>query len=181
MVDTPVKAIEARIKRTSRIAAAVLGVVVIAVPVLLALYVSSSFVAQDPALRAVNISAVVLTPASRWLLFATTLGGSAPLLWGLWELRRLFLGYAAGELFTEMAAIRFGRFALALMLTAIAGPISVTVLSAGLSWLGVTPHAIVIAINSTDIVLMLAGSMLRIVATVLRGAAVIAEENASFF
>lgn len=180
-INPSVRAIEARIKGTSKLAAVVLGVVVVVVPVLLALYVSSDLAAQDPWVRLLNVLATALTPASRLVLFVTMLGSLIPLLWGLWELRRLFLGYAAGEVFTEMAAIRFGRFALALMLTAIASPVSITVLSLAFSKLGTIPPSAVISISSTDILLLLAGCLMRIVASVLRGAACLAEENAAFF
>jgi hypothetical protein len=181
MLNDTVDAVAVRIKRTSRVAAAALGVTVIAVPGLLALFAYSGLISHIPELGQFGLSANRITPAARLVIFVTMLGTAAPLMWGGWELRRLFLGYAAGEVFTEIAAARFGRFAAALILTGLAGPLRLLTLSAGLSWLDVIPHALIIAVSSNDIMLILAGCMLRIVASVLRGAASLAEENALFF
>jgi hypothetical protein len=173
--------LQAQIKRTSRIAAGVLAVSVIATPLLLAIYVMSGPAVHHPWLVTLNVGAGALEPPARAALFAATLAALAPMLWGLNQVRRMFIGYAEGKVFTERAAMRFRRFATALLLTAITGPLALAALSLTLSWLGtVTPPAGVISVSSTDAGLLLVGLVLRVIASVLHDAARLAEENASF-
>lgn len=174
--------VPAHIKRASRYAAIMAGTsVIIALP-LLALYTASGLAIHHPWLTLLHVSATALDPITRLALFAATLTAMAPMLWGLDQVRRLFLGYVSGEVFTERAAIRFGRFALALLLTAVAGPAALCALSLVLSAHGtITPPAGVISISSTDIGLLLIGSVLRVISSVLHAAAALADENASFF
>lgn len=181
MASVAVRAIDAHIKRTSRIAAATLGFTVIAAPFGLALYVASSALAGHPWLLLLHLSASALNPLARVTIFAATLLAMAPWLWGLWELRRLFLGYADGEVFTERAAVHFGNFALALMFTAATTPAALAGLSLALSLIGdLVPPSGIISFNSTEFGLILIGGVLRVIASVLRAAARLAEENASF-
>jgi hypothetical protein len=102
-------------------------------------------------------------------------------MWGVWELRCLFQGYAVGAVFTVAAAQRFGRFALALMLAAACAPLGSAVLSLALTILGTVPEpSLLILISSTDIGFAVLGGALRVIAWVMRDAARIAEENAGF-
>ena len=180
-IASPMDTLQTQIERTSRVSAAVLVIVLIAAPVLAALYAASSFAAGHPWLTADGVAPPALTPSVRLALLAAMLANMLPLLWGLVEARRLFRSYAGGGIFTEYAAARFGRFALALALTGMAGPVAALALSAALSWLGATVPSLAILVSSTDILLVLLGGMLWIIAAALRGAARIAEENASFF
>jgi hypothetical protein len=173
--------IPAHIKRISRYAAILTGTSVIAAPPLLALYAASGLASHHPWLTLLHVNAAALDPAARLALFAVTLAAMAPMLWGLDQVRRLFQGYAAGEVFTRRAAARFGRFALALLLTAVTGPLAVTALSLVLSRLGtVTPPSGVISVSSSDIGLLLIASVIWVIASVLHAAAGLADENASF-
>lgn len=173
--------LEIRIKQTSSVAAGVLAVFIITKPIALAFYVSSNLLQHHPWLSLLHIPIDAVTPVARFAIFTATLLALAPWLWGLWQLRRLFLGYRAGNVFTPQAASHFSNFALSLIITGIICPIAISLLSLVLSALGVmTPPGGVISISSTDVGLILIGSVLRVIASVLLNAARLAEENASF-
>ncbi len=175
------RVLQAQITRASRIAAAVLAVSVTATPLLLALYVASGLAVHHPWLVMLNAGTGALEATARAALFVATLAALTPMLWGLDQVRRMFIGYAEGQVFTERAAMRFRRFATALLLTAITGPLALAALSLMLSWLGaITPPVGVISVSSTDAGLLLVGLVLRVIARVLHDAARLADENASF-
>ncbi len=172
---------EAHIQRTSRFAAAIVAFFIVATPLALALYVASGALIHHPWLTLISIPSTALGPAARIAIFVASLAAIAPWMWGLWELRRLFLGYANGAVFTQQAAVHFGNFAMSLVLAGVAAPVAVTLLSLMLSALGVmVPGGVVISFSSNEIFAILLGALLRIIASVLRAAARLAEENASF-
>lgn len=171
----------ASIQRTSRLAARIVTFFIIATPLALVLYVASGALVHHPWLKLMNIPATALGPAARAAIFAASLLAILPWLYGLRELRRLFLGYARGEIFTQQAAVYFGNFAGALIAAGIAAPIAVTLLSLALSALGaMVPAGGIISFSSHDVFQILLGGLLRVIASVLRGAARLADENASF-
>ena len=102
---------EAHIQRTSRLAAAIVAFFIVATPLALAAYVASDALILHPWLTVMNIPSTALGPVARMAILAATFAAFAPWMWGLWELRRLFLGYANGAVFTQQAAVHFGNFA----------------------------------------------------------------------
>lgn len=106
---------------------------------------------------------------------------SLPALWGLWELKRLFEGFASGAIFTVGAASRLRHCGYALMVAAMLSPIGSLLLSAALSLdLPKDGRALVISFSTDDLVLLLIGGVLLVIARVMGEAARIAEENAGF-
>ncbi|HXP98145.1 MAG TPA: DUF2975 domain-containing protein, partial [Telmatospirillum sp.] len=106
---------------------------------------------------------------------------SLPALWGLWALKKLFEGFATGAIFTIAAARRLRHCGYALMVAAGLSPIGSMLLSAALSLdLPKNGRSLVISLSTDDLVLLLIGGVLLVVARVMEEAARIAEENAGF-
>lgn len=103
------------------------------------------------------------------------------LLYGLWQVRLLFQGFACGQVFTSMAARRLRIFAATVLAQAVLGPLTSTALIIALS-LGNPPGSrmIGIAFSINDYVALIVGGLLLAIAWVMGEAARLAEENASF-
>jgi hypothetical protein len=103
------------------------------------------------------------------------------LLFGLWQVRALFLNFADGQVFTLASARRLRDFAGAVLAQAILGPITATALSIALT-LNNPPggRQLVIAPSVHDYLALIVGGVLLAVAWVMVEATRIADENASF-
>jgi len=103
------------------------------------------------------------------------------LLFGLWQVRALFLNFASGHVFTLASARLLRDFAGAVLAQAILGPISSTALSIALT-LNNPPggRQLVIALSVHDYLALIIGGVLLAVAWVMVEATCIADENASF-
>jgi hypothetical protein len=103
------------------------------------------------------------------------------MLWGLWQVRALFRGFAAGRVFTADAARRLQLFGVAVLAQAPLGPLTATALALALS-LANPPgqRLLVITFSINDYFALVVGGVLIAVATVMREAARLADENASF-
>jgi len=126
-------------------------------------------------------SALPLTPAARLAaaaIFAVPVG---VMLWGLWQVRALFRGFAEGRVFTEDAARRLQLFGVAVLAQAPLGPLTATLLALTLS-LANPPgqRLLLVAFSLNDYFALIIGGVLVAVATVMREAARLAEENAGF-
>ena len=112
------------------------------------------------------------------LVLAVPLG---VMLWGLLAVKRLFAGFARGEILTERAAGCLRRFAIAVVLQAPLAPIVSAALSLAVS-AGNPPgeRFVAIALSSTDYFALLVGAVLFAAATVMREAARLSAENAAF-
>jgi hypothetical protein len=122
-----------------------------------------------------------LPPLVAGAVFAALGVVSVPGLWGLWELKRLFEAYATGAIFTVAAARRLRHCGYALMVAGAGSPLGSMLLSAALS-LDLPRHgrSLVISMSSDDLLLLLIGGVLLVIARVMGEAARIAEENAGF-
>ncbi|MBP2310941.1 DUF2975 domain-containing protein [Azospirillum soli] len=120
-------------------------------------------------------------PLTAVAVIAVLLAYSAPIFWGLWELRRLFQGFAIGEVFTVAAAKRLRRCGIALMVLATAGPAASIGLSTALS-MGRPPgvRKLVVGIGGDDVGFALIGVAILVIAQVMVEATRIAQENAEF-
>jgi hypothetical protein len=103
------------------------------------------------------------------------------LLFGLWQVRALFLNFANGHVFTLTSARLLRDFAGAVLAQAILGPISSTALSIAFT-LNNPPGSrqLVIALSVHDYLALIVGGVLLAVAWVMVEATRIADENASF-
>jgi hypothetical protein len=103
------------------------------------------------------------------------------MLYGLWQARLLFAGFAEGQLFTLTNARRLRDFAAAVLAQAVLGPLSSTalLLAFTLSDPPGQPH-LGIALSSNDYVALIVGGVLLAVAWVMVEATRIADEYANF-
>jgi hypothetical protein len=174
-----------RIQRVSARIATACGVLMIALPALLmtlSLFLPE-FLAMQNAARQMGVEADEISGLARFASFAAMVIGSAPLLWGLWVLRRLFQSYAAGDVFTPMAAQRLKHVAYALLALIIARPIGGALFGLALSIDTVKQGGqghLMIAFGSTEIWLGLAGATVLVIAWIMGEAAALADENKSF-
>jgi len=101
--------------------------------------------------------------------------------WAMWSLRRLFLLYAKGEVFSQSAIAAINHVAAGLFWSVIAGLLLEAPVSLALSWpQGHGHRAISIGFGSDDLLwLFVAGTVLAI-ARVMAEARRVADENAGF-
>ena len=102
-------------------------------------------------------------------------------IWGFVNLARLFGRFAAGDLFDAENAVRLRRFAISLLAVVPAKVVAHALLSVWLTR-GMPPGSrqLQISVSSDDIVLCAVGLLMVALATVLREAAEIADENRQF-
>jgi hypothetical protein len=152
---------------------------------------------------AITIYGFLLPERSRWLMLdfnhlGATLNGAVPLsfrlialacelfavsftMWVLWSLRRLFLLYAKGEVFTPAALHSLNHVALGLLGSVIANFIMQAPISMALTWpLGQGHRAISLAFGSNDVATLFTVGVVVIVARVMTEAVRVADENAKF-
>jgi Protein of unknown function (DUF2975) len=103
------------------------------------------------------------------------------LLFGLWQVRALFLNFADGHVFTLASARLLRDFAGSVLAQAILGPLSATALSIAFT-LNNPPGSrqLVIALSVHDYLALIVGGVLLAVAWAMVEATRIADENASF-
>ena len=103
------------------------------------------------------------------------------MLYGLFAVRRMFREFARGQVFTETTARHLQTFAATVLAQAPLGPLTAAGISAALSVRNPpAERAITIAFSINDYFALLVGGVLFAAATIMREAARIAEENASF-
>lgn len=122
-----------------------------------------------------------LTPGHLAAAAAITAVPVGIMLYGLWQARQLFAGFAAGQVFTLASARRLRDFAAAMLAQAVLGPLSSTALLLAFT-LSNPPgeRQIAITLSSNDCIALIAGGVLLAVAWVMAEASRIAEEHASF-
>lgn len=122
-----------------------------------------------------------LTPGRLAAAAAITSVPVGIMLYGLWQARQLFAGFAAGEVFTLASARRLRDFAAAMLAQAVLGPLSSTALILAFT-LANPPgeRRLTIALSSNDYIALIVGGVLLAVAWVMVEANRIAEEHASF-
>jgi hypothetical protein len=103
------------------------------------------------------------------------------LLFGLWQVRTLFLNFADGHVFTLASARLLRNFAGSVLAQAILGPVSSTALMLAFT-LNNPPgtRQLVITLSSQDYLALIVGGVLLAVSWVMVEATRIADENASF-
>ena len=103
------------------------------------------------------------------------------LLFGLWQVRALFLNFANGHVFTPASARLLRNFAGSVLAQAILGPLSSTALMLAFT-LNNPPgtRQLVITLSSQDYLALIVGGVLLAVSWVMVEATRIADENASF-
>ncbi|WP_315703928.1 MULTISPECIES: DUF2975 domain-containing protein [unclassified Bradyrhizobium] len=102
------------------------------------------------------------------------------MLYGMWQVRALFLDFAQGSVFTPATARRLRDFAAAVLLQAALGPLSSTALLIAFT-ISNPPGSrqLGIALSINDYIALIVGGVLLAVAWVMAEATRIADENAS--
>lgn len=137
---------------------------------------------NHPSIAAANFPVRELPLAAQAAAIGALTVASLPAIWGFRELQRLFEGYAAGEVFTREASKRLRWCACAVLLSSLHTLIGGLLLSAALSiGLPAPLRNLTLSISSDDLVLVLIGFMLLVIAYVMEEAARLHEENAGFF
>jgi hypothetical protein len=156
------------------------------------------------AIQPVALTYIFLDPGhSKWLMFdveniGDALSASTPLtyrlialacalvpaaftVWALWSLKRLFLLYAKGEVFTREALRALNHVAFALVGGVIAGFIMRAPLTAALSWpLGHGHRYISLSFGSGDVATLFMAGVVLVIVRVMAQASLLADENAKF-
>lgn len=102
-------------------------------------------------------------------------------LYGLLMARRLFAGYAAGEIFTRTAGRRMQRIGWAVTLMPPVGNLGLVLAHAAATWPpGWRSLAMFINLDPGDVLCLVFGPMLIVIGWVMGAAADIADENQSF-
>lgn len=170
----------ARFERFARSVGRLLTGVLIATPVLFAVYAfgfSDQF-ARHPVMSDLWATPGPLPVAWRLAAFAVLLLASSPVLFALWNARQLFEGYARGEVFTQQAAGRLGNIAIGMFGAAAAGPIASVLMSLVLSGAG-KASGITLSIGSQQLLFVVFGLVMFGIARVMRQAAEMAEDHAA--
>ena len=145
----------------------------------------------------------LLPEQSRWLMFdmehlGAELNSSVPLLyrvaalscalgaatftmWALWSLRRLFLLYAHGSVFSAEALSSLNQVATALFASVIVGFISEAPISFFLTWSrGAHHREISLSFGTSDVATLFIAGVVLVIARVMAEAQRVADENAKF-
>jgi hypothetical protein len=126
-------------------------------------------------------AALPIDPAGRAITAAIIALPVGVMAWGLWHVRALFAEFADGRVFTEDAARHLQMFGASVLAQAPLGPLTATALTVALT-LGNPPgeRMLAIAFSIHDYFALIVGGVLFAAASVMREAARIADENASF-
>ncbi len=124
---------------------------------------------------------IPLTPLAYWGSFAAA---SLPFALGLatlWVTRRLFLGYARGDIFTLAAARRLTAIGGLLLASMGAGVVARTLATLALTWENPPgQRQLAVSLSSHDFALAVLALLLMVVGWILGEAARLAEENRLF-
>jgi len=170
----------ARIAQVSQIIAAICSVFVVILPLGLALYVFefSALLVRRSQVVEMGLTNADFSGLAQLTAFFALLIGSLPMLWALIILRRRFLGYAQGDVFTSTAAARLKMVAMALLAMVVFRPLTGVLLSLALSIdLPNGERQLVLSFSSNELWVGLAGLMVLVTAWVMGESAALAVDN----
>jgi len=117
----------------------------------------------------------------RVIVFLFALGPTGFTVWTLLSLRRLFLLYAAGKVFSHQALRMLNHVAVALFASVIVGFVVRAPLTLLLSWhLGAGHRAVSLGFGGDDLLALFMAGAVLVIAKVMAEARRMADENASF-
>jgi hypothetical protein len=122
-----------------------------------------------------------VAPSARFIIAIIVAVPVGVILFGLFAVRALFAEFALGHVFTARSARYLQIFAATVLAQAPLGPLTALALTSALTF-GNPPgqRMIAVAFSLNDLFALIIGGVLYATATVMREAARIAEENASF-
>lgn len=117
----------------------------------------------------------------RAIAFLCALGPTGFTVWALLSLRRLFLLYAHGEVFSHQALRMLNHVAVALFASVIVGFVMQAPITLLLSWhLGAGHRAVSLGLGTDDVVALFMAGAVLVIARVMAEARRMADENAGF-
>jgi len=126
-------------------------------------------------------AALPVTPRTRLAAATVVAVPVAVMLYGLWHVRALFREFGQGRVFTERAARHLQMFAITVLAQAPLGPLTSAGLSFAVSMAQDTgPRMFAITLSLHDYYALIVGGALFAIASVMREAARLADENAGF-
>jgi hypothetical protein len=126
-------------------------------------------------------AALPVTPQARLAAAGVVAAPVAVMLYGLWNVRAMFREFAQGHLFTARAARHLQVFAVTVLVQAPLGPLTSAGLSVAISMVNeARPRLHAITFSIQDYYALIIGGVLFAVGTVMREAARLSDENASF-
>lgn len=170
-----------RIQRVSRIMQALCSVILVAVPLALALlWINFETLAPlSEMLADIPFQPANLTWINLLLGFLVSLAGAAVVLYGVSRLRRLFMLYGRGQVFTHEAARCLRGFALAIMLYAAVSPIIGGLLSVVLTMANPPGERVLtISMSSNELALLFLGACLLVISWVMLESSRLADDSA---
>lgn len=172
-----------RITRVSRHVATAFAVIMCAMVALFAYLAFGDlrWLMGHPWVAKTGFDVARLTALNQICAFAAMTIASGPYFWAMYELRRMFRAFAAGEILTLASVVHFRRFALGLTLGVLSSPVGAALLSLSLSigapegqrWLS-------ISFGSESVLSGMLGVAMIVVGWVLGEAVAAADENRSF-
>lgn len=118
---------------------------------------------------------------TRLLAFLVSMLPLAALIWGLRQARHCFDGFARQQFFTAETVGSLRAFAMAIFVSTLLQPFAYSALSLILSWTDPTgQRALAIGISSDMLLGLLFAGTITVIASVMREAIAIADENAQF-
>lgn len=137
--------------------------------------------AHHPTIAAAHVETATLSGPAKGAAIAALLVVASPTMWALWELKRLFEGYAAGAIFTVAAARRLRSCGFAVLISSGKTVVGAVLLSLAISIDLPQGHKVLsVSLSSDDVGLLLIGGIVLVIARVMEEAAGLAEENAAF-
>lgn len=172
-----------RIRNLSRLLAATCSLLIVALPIAVAVY-SLLADAAELAMRANLSSLAIQTPLQTWQRAACALITQVPLallLLGLWQARKCFRLFAAGQVFTEQAVSFLRRFAGWVAASVAAAIVAEAAISVVLTLHNLPgKRHLAIGIGSDQLFTLFFAGMVWLMAAVIGQGQRLAEENASF-
>lgn len=173
----------ARIRRISRWMVWACTALVLALPLALVVYwatTSAPELARQGNLGAAAIQAPLLA-WQRWAGGLVTGVPLAMLLWGVWQARRCFAQFAAGQIFTSRATGHLRRFA-----GWVAGAALAAIVAGAITSVLLTLHNppgmrhLAVGINSNQVLTLFFAALVWLMADIIGQGQALAEENAGF-
>jgi hypothetical protein len=122
-----------------------------------------------------------LTPGGRVAAAFVISVPAGVMIYGLLAVRRMFAGFARGEIFTEQAARHLQVFAATVLAQSLLGPLTSVGLALALSLNGpFGKPEFMMAFSSNNYFALIVGGVLLAAATIMREVAQLAEDNARF-
>jgi hypothetical protein len=173
-----------RIKALSRLMVAIFSIVMVSVPAWLMWY-WANFADYVPALQAqrpeILISMDYISGSQLLLAGLISLAASMLVVYALWQLRKLFVLFQQGVVFSAQTTRALNLFGIALLASVILKPITTAILSVVLTWGNPSgQRSVTVSLGSNELMLLLFAATFLAITWVFREGQRLSQENAEF-